>query len=692
MAKGTGTNNKGGVKGAKKKKAKKDSEKGDDKGANKQQPSEKEKARKERFKQKKEYQESRVYTTIKTGFKKLCRDQDMSDVLEDCVHRCSVIAIEASMLASLHLLRLLESNPPLPLPVLDNTFFNNCVSRIANLTRTNNHANDDELYETLYNHYMPLKPQEYVDVGRIPCVMGQMLVIIAQQARLNFVVSTEMTIFARLKRWLRLKIKLHKVESDYFSQHGGQVEKSIVKMMLRSCLDNAVDVENIKNQYKVISEQYPIPAADINWMRDLCQQVGNDLVHLPLAVSEQPETYLPFLFRMLRDLEADNDKEFRLYSLLPQKKVRPLNITINNTILKELHKYLSQDRVINFAEFEEVNGTDLWNYYFDINPIVKRNKCFEQEIVTDCMSASLLVSREKKDRENITPQNARKAARDAFNHAERVVAVDPGRNPIISAVVHDDNAFDELMDQNNTHHETLEWGRKEHYHECGFRRRTIMTNLWMKKSDLITNYNTFFNTNALTTKTSNLHKYKQNAAHVLANLYSVLDFYSSKRFKRLKWKTYIRTQQAYEKIVAKLKGGVENTLVIWGNAKFPSNGKGSPSVPTSTLLKKVKARVKVLEQDEYKTSKLNCCCWSEATPMFLDGRRSHHLRVCNNVNCSRRVWDRNTSAAINILFLFKNYNVDGKETPEEFRRQVHPPPRVPVRPPVANDQNMDVDV
>ena len=166
----------------------------------------------------------------------------------------------------------------------------------------------------------------------------------------------------------------------------------------------------------------------------------------------------------------------------------------------------------------------------------------------------------------------------------------------------------------------------------------------------------------------------------------------AKRFKRLKWKTHIRTQQAYEKIVAKLKGGVENTLVIWGNAKFPSSGKGSPAVPTSTLLKKVKARVKVLEQDEYKTSKLNCCCWSEATPMFLDGRRSHHLRVCNNVICSRRVWDRNTSAAINILFLFKNYNVDWNETPEEFRRQVHPPPRVPVRPPVANDQNMDVDV
>ena len=258
--------------------------------------------------------------------------------------------------------------------------------------------------------------------------------------------------------------------------------------------------------------------------------------------------------------------------------------------------------------------------------------------------------------------------------------MDPGRNPIISAVVHNDNAYLELMDENNTHHETLEWGRKERYHECGFTRRKLMTNLWMGKSAVITSFNALFNTNALTTKTASLDKYKQNATHVLANLHSVLDFYSSKRFKRLKWKTYIRTQKAYEKIVARLKGGVENTLVIWGNAKFPSSGKGSPAVPTSTLLKKVRARVTVLEQDEYKTSKQNCCCWTDATPMVLNGRNSHHLRVCNNEICSHRAWDRNTSAAINILFLFKNFNVDGKETPAVFRRHHHPP----------NDQNMDV--
>ena len=177
---------------------------------------------KKRFIEKKAYQKSRVYTTIKTGFQKLCREQEMVDVLEDCAHRCSVIAIEASMLASIHFLRLLESGIALP-EKLDSTFFRNCASLIANLTKDNEHANDSPLYNTLYEHYLPLRPPGYVDVGRVANVMVQMLVIIGDQAHQNFVVSTEMTLVARLKRWLRLRIKQRKdqEEGDYFLVNQG---------------------------------------------------------------------------------------------------------------------------------------------------------------------------------------------------------------------------------------------------------------------------------------------------------------------------------------------------------------------------------------------------------------------------------------------------------------------------------------
>ena len=59
----------------------------------------------------KEYQKTRDYTVIKCGLLKLCDDPRMRDLLEVCVQRCSIIAVEASMLASIHVLRVLDPDP-----------------------------------------------------------------------------------------------------------------------------------------------------------------------------------------------------------------------------------------------------------------------------------------------------------------------------------------------------------------------------------------------------------------------------------------------------------------------------------------------------------------------------------------------------------------------------------------------------
>ena len=50
-----------------------------------------------------------------------------------------------------------------------------------------------------------------------------------------------------------------------------------------------------------------------------------------------------------------------------------------------------------------------------------------------------------------------------------------------------------------------------------------------------------------------------------------------------------------------------------------------------------------------------------------DGTRSWSLRVCQNDACPRSVWDRNTSAAINILALFL-HRVQGRGRLQAFRR------------------------
>jgi hypothetical protein len=250
-----------------------------------------------------------------------------------------------------------------------------------------------------------------------------------------------------------------------------------------------------------------------------------------------------------------------------------------------------------------------------------------------------------------------------------VVAVDPGRNPIFTAVVHDQAALRTLRSPKplNVKHEVIKWSRGRFYHEAGYTHRTRVTKLWMDKAPHIQAFNA---ADVLSAKTSSLERFKEHARHVLANLRTVMDFYSAQRFKRLRWKTYIRRQKAYEKLVKDLTAGDKKTLIVWGDARFPSAGKGSPAVPTSTLRRKVGARVRTLDQDEYRTSKLSCCCHTELESHRdpQTGKSSWELRICKNVACPRRYWDRNVSAAINILHLFLEY-AKGNDPPPPFCRE-----------------------
>ena len=82
------------------------------------------------YQERKEYQDTRDYTVVKCGLSKISRDPNMTHLLELCVQRCSIMAVEASLLASIHVLRVLDSRPNTKawdgeiLAKLDNKFFN----------------------------------------------------------------------------------------------------------------------------------------------------------------------------------------------------------------------------------------------------------------------------------------------------------------------------------------------------------------------------------------------------------------------------------------------------------------------------------------------------------------------------------------------------------------------------------------
>lgn len=510
------------------------------------------------YAERKKRQKERVYTAVKTGVKKLCRDDGMYQLIQKCVWKASLIACEASLLTSFHILHLLEAG--LPLPEMDYTFFNQCVSSIANLTSLRTCENrNPELVRSLAQ-YVELHPDGLQSVERLPC-MTQMLVMIAQQAQENFAVSTDLTFRSRLARWFRLQIKLHSeaTGTTYFTEHESKVIKSVVSVLTRASTEEPYSVAGLIARYtRFQPDQFPIPEEQIVWMQSLCDEVRGRIGPLPLGVKKNPQDYLPFLHSILRDLEAFNQGQmmipnegderpasFKLFSLLPQKKVRPINIKINNTVLADMHKYLKTDLPL--------EGREVWDYYFNTRLVSRsERKEFEEFMVTDGLSASLIVSRPKLVTEEVAAsQTERKRAQELLESASRVVAVDPGRNPIFTAVVHDQYAMDSLQSHNpyNVKHEVIKWSKRRFYQEAGYTHRNRLTKLWTSRAPLI---NTF-NAEVLTAKTSSLEFFKAHARHVLANMESLMAFYSAQRFKRLRWKTYISRQKAYEKLVSSLQ-------------------------------------------------------------------------------------------------------------------------------------------
>ena len=130
------------------------------------------------------------------------------------------------------------------------------------------------------------------------------------------------------------------------------------------------------------------------WMQSLCNDMRGCIGPLLLNIKKRPEAYLPFLHSILRDMESYNqlgilkDKEqkpIKLFCLLLQKHLRPINIKINNTVLADMHKYLGTG--------EQLEGHDLWYFYFDTRLAMRLGrKKFEEFMVTDRLSTTLIVS------------------------------------------------------------------------------------------------------------------------------------------------------------------------------------------------------------------------------------------------------------------------------------------------------------
>ncbi|KAI3660260.1 hypothetical protein MP638_005123 [Amoeboaphelidium occidentale] len=414
-------------------------------------------------------------------------------------------------------------------------------------------------------------------------------------------------------------------------------------------------------------------------------------------------TYLKPMSRLLKtfvknyEQDAQNRLEngihgrgLRLFSLTPISAFKQKFILIDTDALHDLMTsenigiVVPRDKVV-----FRLNAMEWWRRAFNVDKLTTDTKRFGFSVSTNGV----------KYHQHNMKQFERSEINDwgynyegefiplEINGQTRVVALDPGRNSLYVAVA------------GNTAADVLESDRDRHM--------------------------------AITLTTTpccyNTDDYITHLLHVLEYRDEFLGFYRDMRWRRLRWKTRIKRQKAYDTLYKELAaGGLDNVVIAYGGGKFIHNSRGHPPTPNKHLFLELKRRTSCRLVPEFRTSKLCSLCdnelvqsdiWSiknvviayggggfshnsrghPPTPnkhRFLELKRRTRRRLvpefrtsklcslcdnelvqsdiwsiksCNNNNCWTR-WNRDVNGARNIRRVAFHMNANGGEKPEAFRR------------------------
>lgn len=137
----------------------------------------------------------------------------------------------------------------------------------------------------------------------------------------------------------------------------------------------------------------------------------------------------------------------------------------------------------------------------------------------------------------------------------------------------------------------------------------------------------------------------------MPSLQVFLDYFGTLGRRRLRWKTHIRRQVAYNTIISEILAGDPLTVIAYGGGKFSHASRGHAPTPNVHLYKQMTyRRLRVRMTTEHRTSKLCSRCHS-------DTRQGKYwwVKVCLNADC-RVFWNRDVNAARNIrdIFVFQD--------------------------------------
>ena len=590
-------------------------------------------------KQRKEDNKNTDFTCIKSSWKSFCKNNLLADtIVEDILPKINTISFLSYKLLNYHFTRLLEENKPLP-EIKQNLFYQACcmVSRLKYTKDTTDTTT--ELYESFsqMKEYITdaLPARDYLCLGYITNLNKLQLTMTNNHLKLNF--------YNRFRKYLKLRT--------------GET-------------DNAVVYHWLKDIYEV---KYEGKNTFILYMREWLKYTPTEA-----NIVKHSNHFVKIYYSILKEFEKYPDtKGVRTFTLLPHKHgFTQSHITICNAGLENTLKYIANelkcannnniDSGLDVKKFAE-NSSDYWKELFNITKYETKNKKFGYTILTDGKSVVLQM------RKPVKPEKT--ATQYTEQQYDNFLGIDPGVRCLITSY--------------DTNDKVIQVSTREYRHKSKMIYACKKREGWYKKWEHYEEWKLI--PTIKTSKTSIMREYFK---YVFPRLRTFTEFHIEKGFRNLNFTSYCRSKATLAKICERISGVTKKTkhvktLVGFGDySQQHGLVKSHPTTPILRLKKELRRYCKVVDIDEYKTSKTCSSCNKEIVLYRNRIQRKkmgvlepiakmtniHSVIRCKHNECKLCCMDRDINASKNILGLLLN-QYRGEERPVCFR-----PEKIAVKP------------
>jgi len=360
------------------------------------------------------------------------------------------------------------------------------------------------------------------------------------------------------------------------------------------------------------------------------------------TVKKDPSKILK-IYNEILTYNIKNEK--RLFSLLPNKNGFTMNyITIDKTGLKDLLVSLKIQKFC--REHFDKNTKTYWNKFFHIQKFETCNKHFHS-FLTDGVSVSIIL--EKSDVVKVKP-------RDFIYKDEDLVALDPGLRML-------------FVGCNNKDKKIISCSGKNYYHDAGINRINDKQRRHYNKDEIVLSYIR----NMPVGKTNNIDEFCKHLRYCLNNLDKALEFHYKNPFRKWKFTKYILERKKLNdlcKLISNKENVTQSSKVVvgFGDWSNPNDSmiRGHKRGRVLKLKRELRKWCKVIDVNEFRTSKLCCKCHNETEKMSYNCVKVNSvLRCCNN-ECGMII-DRDINGCKNILKMLM-VSLKMTEKPEAFER------------------------